>query len=216
MLGERDKPAPAGPAPTPAESRLAALVLLLRFQAVSADPGQIRHHFGDTLDVAEILRCIKEFGLKARTFRTNWERLIRTPLPCIAVLRDGRHLLLGKASEDQVLVQDPMSPQPMFMSRAEFEAVWDGRLILAARRAELADLTRRFGISWFVGAIHAICLAKSSRPRSSSSSSHSSHRCSSRSSSTRSWSVAPQARLTYLFAHTTNRIDTSVSAELAS
>jgi ATP-binding cassette, subfamily B, bacterial HlyB/CyaB len=154
MLGERDKPAPAGPAPTPAESRLAALVLLLRFQAVSADPGQIRHHFGDTLDVAEILRCIKEFGLKARTFRTNWERLIRTPLPCIAVLRDGRHLLLGKASEDQVLVQDPMSPQPMFMSRAEFEAVWDGRLILAARRAELADLTRRFGISWFVGAIH--------------------------------------------------------------
>ena len=40
------------------------------------------------------------------------------------------------------------------MSRAEFEAVWDGRLVLMAGRADLVDLSRRFDISWFVGAIH--------------------------------------------------------------
>ena len=40
------------------------------------------------------------------------------------------------------------------MSRSDFEAIWDGRLILMTRRAGLVDLSRRFDISWFLGAIH--------------------------------------------------------------
>jgi subfamily B ATP-binding cassette protein HlyB/CyaB len=140
--------------PVPAESGLAALVLLLRLQGVGADSEQIRHHFGDNLGVAEMLRCAKQFGLKARVYHSRWQRLTTTPLPGIAVLRDGGFLLLGKASEDQVLVQNPSLPRPMLMSRAEFEAVWDGRLVLMTRRVGLTDLSRRFDIGWFIGAIH--------------------------------------------------------------
>ena len=139
---------------TRSESGLAALVLLLRFNGFGADPTQIRHRFGDEIGVLEMLRCAKEFGLKARTSQSKWQRLINTPLPGIAVLRDGRYLLLGKANEDQVLVQDPLLPRPTLMSRGDFEAVWDGRLVLMTRRAGLADLSRRFDISWFLGAIH--------------------------------------------------------------
>src|SRR5437879_10924314 len=40
------------------------------------------------------------------------------------------------------------------MTRTELEAVWDGRLVLMARRASLSDLSRRFDLSWFLGAIH--------------------------------------------------------------
>src|SRR5437868_8320883 len=40
------------------------------------------------------------------------------------------------------------------MTRAEFEGVWDGRLVLMARRAGLIDLSRRFDVTWFLGAIH--------------------------------------------------------------
>jgi subfamily B ATP-binding cassette protein HlyB/CyaB len=140
--------------PAPAESGLAALVLLLRLHGVGADSEQIRHHFGDDIGVAEMLRCAKQFGLKARVYHSKWQRLTATPLPGIAVLRDGRFLLLGKASEDQILVQNPSSPRPMLMSRAEFEAVWDGRLVLMTRRVGLTDLSRRFDIGWFIGAIH--------------------------------------------------------------
>ena len=138
----------------PMQSGVAALVLLLRFHGIGADPAQIRHRYGDDFGVPEMLRCAKEFGLKARSYRSNWHRLLKTPLPAIAVLRDGTYLLLGKASEDQVLVQNPLMPRPAFMSRAEFEAVWDGRLVLMAGRAGLAELSRRFDIGWFLGAIH--------------------------------------------------------------
>jgi subfamily B ATP-binding cassette protein HlyB/CyaB len=140
--------------PVPAKSAIAALALLLRFHGVGADPEQIRRRFTDDFGVAEMLRCAKDFGLKARSFQSNWRRLTKTPLPAIAVLRDGRYLILGKASDDQILVQDPLSPRPMLMSRAEFEAVWDGRLVLMAGRAGLMELSRHFGIGWFLGAIH--------------------------------------------------------------
>jgi ATP-binding cassette, subfamily B, bacterial HlyB/CyaB len=135
-------------------SGLAALVLLLRFHGIGADPAQIRHRFGDNFGVPEMLRCAKEFRLKARSYQSNWRRLVKTPLPGIAALRDGSYLLIGNASEDQVLVQNPLSPQPALMSRAEFEAVWDGRLVLMTGRAALGELSRRFGISWFLDAIH--------------------------------------------------------------
>jgi len=137
-----------------AESGLAALVLLLRFHGVGADSEQIRHRFGDGIAVPEMVRCAKEFGLKARAYRSSWPRLSKTPLPGIAVLRDGRYLILGKASDRRILVQDPMSPRPTMMSREEFEAVWDGQLVLMTSRAGLTDLTRRFDVSWFFAAIH--------------------------------------------------------------
>jgi ATP-binding cassette, subfamily B, bacterial HlyB/CyaB len=140
--------------PTHTESGIAALVLLLRLHGVGADAEQIRHRFGGDIGVSEMLRCAKELGLKARVYRSKWERLMNTPLPGIAVLRDGRFLLVGKASADQVLVQNPGLPRPMLMSRQEFEAIWDGTLILMARRVALTELTRRFGIGWFLGAIH--------------------------------------------------------------
>ena len=140
--------------PTPGQSGLAALVLLLRFHGVGADPEQIRHQFGHDIGVAEMLRCGKEFKLKAHVYHSNWGRLARTPFPGIAVLRDGRFLLIGKAGEDKVLVQDPLAPRPAMMTRAEFEAVWDGRLVLMAGRAALLDLARRFDVTWFLSAIH--------------------------------------------------------------
>jgi subfamily B ATP-binding cassette protein HlyB/CyaB len=76
---------------------LAALVMLLRLNGQSIDGAQIRHQFGsDAIGVPEMLRCARQLGLKARETRTRWERLARTPLPGIAVLRDGGYLLLGK------------------------------------------------------------------------------------------------------------------------
>jgi subfamily B ATP-binding cassette protein HlyB/CyaB len=134
---------------------LAALIMLLRFHGVGANAEQIRHQLGMArIGIAEMLRCARDLGLKAKARKTKWSRLAVTPLPAIVALKDGGFLLLGKVGEDKVLVQRPLAPRPEAMDRAELEAVWDGHLVLMARRANLSDLSRRFGIAWFVGAIH--------------------------------------------------------------
>jgi subfamily B ATP-binding cassette protein HlyB/CyaB len=146
----------AGTEPTRADDPgLAALVMLLRFHGIGAEAGQIRHRVGmATIGINEMLRCAKDLGLKARARKTNWDRLASTPLPGIAALRDGGFLILGKVADDRVLIQHPSSPRPEAMTREQFEAIWDGHLVLMARRASLSDLARRFDITWFLGAIH--------------------------------------------------------------
>ena len=138
-----------------ADPGLAVLVLLLHYHGIAADPGQICHRAGAVgIGIPEMLRSAKELGLKARSRQTNWDSLANTPLPAIAALRDGGFLFLAKVGDDKALVQSPLSPRPGIMTRAEFEAVWDGRLVLMTRRAALANLSRRFDITWFLGAIH--------------------------------------------------------------
>jgi len=137
------------------DSGLEALVTLLHFQGVAADREQIRHRLGtNKIGASEILRCAKDFGLKARSCRTSWPRLAKMPLPAIAGLRDGRFMVLAKAGEDEVLVQSPQDSRPAMMTRAGLLELWDGDLILMTRRVGLSDIGRRFDITWFLGAIH--------------------------------------------------------------
>jgi subfamily B ATP-binding cassette protein HlyB/CyaB len=136
------------------QSGLDSLVLMLRYLGVPADAAQIRHRFGGVLGVTEMLRCAKELNLKARLVTTTWPRLARTPLPAIAERKDGSFFILGKVAAEGALVQDPAVGPPQALSEADFRAQWSGRLVLLARRAALGELNRRFDIGWFLQAMH--------------------------------------------------------------
>jgi len=136
------------------EHGLIALVMMLRFHGIAIDAERIRHQFGGSIGIPEMLRCAKELGLKARLTKTNWPRLSGLPMPALAILRDDKYLILGKANAESAIALEPGQPNPKLMSRIALEAVWDGAVILMTRRASLSDLARRFDITWFVGAIH--------------------------------------------------------------
>ena len=138
------------------DTGLSELVMLLRFHGLPVDAEQLRHRFGTdaAVGIPEMLRSAKEFGLKARAVTTHWTRLSRISLPAIGEDREGGFFLLAKVAEDRVLIHDPNNDQPVVMGRAEFEAAWSGRLVLFTRRVGLSDLTRRFDIGWFLQAMH--------------------------------------------------------------
>ncbi len=136
------------------DSGLEALMTLLHLQGVAADRDQIKHRLGTSaLGVLDMLRCGRDLGLKASLSHTDVSRLSRTPLPAIATLRDGSFMVIAKASDDRVLVQSPRDHRPALMTSGELSAIWNGGLILMARRAGLSDLARRFDLTWFLGAI---------------------------------------------------------------
>jgi subfamily B ATP-binding cassette protein HlyB/CyaB len=139
-----------GASDTTPDPGLFLLVGLLGFNGIGADADQLRHRLGtDRIGVPEMLRCARELGLKARSLKTRWKRLVITP-----VLRDGSFLLLGKATDEGTIVQVPGVPRPRLMTRAEFEAAWSGELVLMTRRAGLVELSRRFDIRWFLAAMY--------------------------------------------------------------
>ena len=150
----KEPPVQAVPKP-PADPGLTALVMMLQFLGVPAEPEQLRHQLGVTvIGTTEMLRCTRQFNIKARVVKTSWDRLDKTPLPAIVPLRDGGFLILGKAGDGKAIVQYPGSPRPQMLTKAQFEVLWDGRIVLMTKRAGLADLSRRFDITWFMGAVN--------------------------------------------------------------
>jgi hemolysin D len=126
------------------ESGLWALQLLLRFRSVTATVDELRHHVGQgAVGIGEMLRCAKAYGLAARSRTTNWEGLAALPLPAIVGQQDGRFLLLGKVNREKAVVVAPHAERPTVITRAEFEALWDSRLVLLGQAGAFAKFMRR-------------------------------------------------------------------------
>jgi len=137
------------------DSGLQCLTLLLRFHQVSVDPSQVSHQFpGSPIGVTEMLRCAKQLKLKAQAVTATWEQLSNLPLPAIVELKDRTFLIVGKVTDEGALVHRPSVGRPEVFKRAEFEYDWTGRIVLMARRASLGDLGRRFDVTWFLQAMH--------------------------------------------------------------
>jgi subfamily B ATP-binding cassette protein HlyB/CyaB len=133
-----------------------SLALALHLLGIVADPGRIQHETGKTEPLGEddVLRAAKRFPVKAKAVKSSVRRLSTTPLPALAVLRSGGFVVIGKVTEDSVLIQGRNDPSPRLVGFEAFEQVWNGRIILLTKRAALSDTARRFDLSWFWGALH--------------------------------------------------------------
>jgi hemolysin D len=125
------------------------LDVLLHLLGIDPDAEQLRRWTARRpLGVSDLLRFAGEVDLAARARRLTWKRLTDTPLPGIAVLRDGGFLLLGRVKGDEAIVLKPGAARPTLVTRAEFEAAWDGRLIVVQKRRAVTVRLRRLLRAW--------------------------------------------------------------------
>ncbi len=140
-----------------ADNSLAALCLVARYLGIPADPGELarRHGIGQGRITAEdLIRIARKLGLRARSVTSQWDRLARTPLPALARTREGGFFIAARFADDKLLVQDPDQPRPRWLAREALEAEWDGSLILLSRRAGTGGVARTFNFGWFVTSVH--------------------------------------------------------------
>lgn len=137
------------------DSGLTCLVLLARFHGLPADPDHLAHQRGKSGDfeTQDIVLSAKSLGLKAKTVKSEWQRLEKTPLPAIARHKDGHFFILARCEGDKVLVQDPLEKCPLTLPREMFEGVWDRSLVLMTKRSGLLGGSGKFDFSWFIPAI---------------------------------------------------------------
>ncbi|MHB8530830.1 MAG: type I secretion system permease/ATPase [Caulobacteraceae bacterium] len=131
-----------------------SLAFILQLLGLPADGAELLHKSGvSRLGETEILRLAKTYPIKARAIDSTVQRLAATPFPALAGAKDGGWMVVGKAAEGKVLVQDPRAGAAELLTEEGFAERWSGRLILMTRRASLSDPYRRFGVSWFVDAV---------------------------------------------------------------
>lgn len=145
----------AVPPSPPRDTGLVALVTLLALYEIAADPAQIAREFADgghPLTRHDLVRAARAKGLKARLTRATPHTIAKIALPAIAQAVDGTWFIIARATPEKVLVKEADGP-PQEWSIADLAARWSGDLVLLARRATLGQVAGRFGLSWFLPAI---------------------------------------------------------------
>ncbi|MDP2025830.1 type I secretion system permease/ATPase [Sulfuriferula sp.] len=138
------------------DTGLSCLVMLARIHQIAADPDQLAHQFktsGEPFEQTDILLAAKHLGLQAKLVMTSIERLDRTPLPAMAVDKAGGYFILARFEADKALIHDPKAERPQVVSREELLARWSGELILFTSRASMIGEMAKFDFSWFIPAV---------------------------------------------------------------
>lgn len=141
-----------------APAGLAALCMLARLHRVAAEPAALMPKLGKTPSepwpTDDLLLAARHLGLKAKLSRTSTDRLSLTPLPALALLRDGRIVVLAQCDGQRVLLQDPSGQlqggRPVIEPLVAFAEQWTGELILVTSRASVAGELAKFDFSWFI------------------------------------------------------------------
>ena len=138
------------------DTGLECLVMLARLHGLAAEVNRLRHEFsisGQSLDANSLVRAARYLGLKAKKVSSTWQRLHKTSLPVIARHRDGHFFVIARLDEDRVLVRDPLQQNVQTLTREQLGEIWAGELVLTARRAGPAAEAGDFGFRWFVPAL---------------------------------------------------------------
>ncbi len=139
---------------------LSCFVLLARFLGTPADPRQIVHDRGkgeEPFSLEDLSRVANRLGLIARIRRAEPEQVHKLPLPAIAELTGGDAAVILKVEDEsddpRVLVQHGDRDRPEVWSAEELRERFSGRLLLMTSRERIAGDSRPFDISWFIPAL---------------------------------------------------------------
>jgi ATP-binding cassette, subfamily B, bacterial HlyB/CyaB len=137
------------------DTGLACLVMMSRLHGIATDPEQLKHQHvaGERMAMSEMILAARQLGLQAKSVRIQLKRLDTTPLPAVAVTKTGEFFILGKVDADQVLIQSPSVGRPQALSRDQLAEVWSGEVVLFTSRASLAGEMSKFDFSWFIPAV---------------------------------------------------------------
>ena len=149
-------PAPAAPGGMAADSSWMGLVLLAQFHGIAADYGQLIHRYGGSGEPANetsLLLAARELGFKAKVVAQPAERIDKASLPALALVPGGAAFVVAKVGAEGVLIHDIEQRRPLKLSHEEFRARYAGRLLQVASRASVLGELARFDFSWFVPAV---------------------------------------------------------------
>lgn len=141
---------------TQIDTGLICLSMIAGYHGIAVDQEQLRHILAigpGGMNVVDLLRGAKELGFKVKEACISFDRLKRLPTPNIVLMNGSNFNILAKIDTDRVLIFDPIEGKPKILLKDEFDSKWQGRVILLTHRKSIAPSDRPFGLTWFIPSI---------------------------------------------------------------
>ena len=134
---------------------LIALSIIAQFHGIAVNPEDIAHQYFEhnTFSIQQWLLAAKNLGLKAKLSKQKIERLPFIALPAVVWREDGQHFLLAKIDGDRYLIHDLSEGKPIILNKEQFNERYCGQVILVASRASILGQLAKFDFTWFIPAV---------------------------------------------------------------
>lgn len=145
----------ASPVPNNHNLALTALKIIAHFHGIAINGEDIAHQYvhDQEMTVEDWLLAAKSLGLKAKLSKQKIDRLSLLALPALVWREDGQHFVLAKIDGDRYLIQDLELGKPVILSKEEFSLRYSGQVILVASRASILGQLAKFDFTWFIPAV---------------------------------------------------------------
>ncbi|HEX6740982.1 MAG TPA: ABC transporter transmembrane domain-containing protein, partial [Sphingomicrobium sp.] len=148
------------PEPPRFDPALSAFILLAKFLGTAAEPSQIIHDRGRgdaPFTYGDLVRIARKLGLVARTRSVDLAELGKLPVPTMLGTKDHGTVILLKADDNadspRYLLQRPDGERPEIWSLDQMEENFAGPVLLLTSRERIAGDKRKFDVSWFIPAL---------------------------------------------------------------
>jgi len=138
------------------QSGIQCLSLIARFHQMPAEPEALLREFSHTdtsLSEINLVRAAKSLGFKAKFIVETPNKLSADVLPSIARHNDGHYFIIVKMVDDKILIQSLTDNKPQMLGVDELSEIWNGDLLLLSKRTSLLEESTKFGFRWFVPAL---------------------------------------------------------------
>lgn len=103
----------------------------------------------------EIIRCAKELKLKVYAGKISLRKIEKANNPVIAKLKDGGYLIIVSHQNKKWVILDPLVGIPKSIEEKELFEILNGYIIILGKKKNTADdeQNKKFGFSWFIPTI---------------------------------------------------------------
>ncbi|MDH1126940.1 type I secretion system permease/ATPase [Enterobacter sp. GD03975] len=133
-----------------------ALKIIAHFHGVALNIQDVKHAYdpkGSGLSQVQWLLAAKDIGLKARAVKKTYQQLDKLTLPALVWDDSGKHFILARVDKDKYLIHDLELKKPVVLSKKDFISRYTGMVILVTSRAAALGSLAKFDFTWFIPAI---------------------------------------------------------------
>lgn len=132
-------------------------LILLKILGISVSEEQLEERFAKntgSIDY-EILKTAKEVNLKAKSGKLNTKKLKSIKVPVMAELNDGKYILLINHKENRWVILNPLKGQSETISDNDLNLNLTGNIIVLGKKAgnDGEYSNKKFGFGWFIPTI---------------------------------------------------------------
>jgi subfamily B ATP-binding cassette protein HlyB/CyaB len=132
------------------------LAVMLKYYDINASVERLAQDNAidlSSLDGVSFLLLAKRAGLKCTYKSLNINKVRDELLPVVVVLGSGEHAVLVRVDAENVILQKYGKQSATALSKDEFNELYSGKAYLFKRKLNLENLKKSFDISWFIPAL---------------------------------------------------------------